>query len=95
MRPPPFDVRTLTVDLVRQLVTTQFPQWATLPIQAAEPQGWDNRTFRLGSDLSVRLPSAQGYVRQIEKEHRWLPVLAGSLSWPVPVPVALGQPGHG
>ncbi|GGJ79075.1 aminoglycoside phosphotransferase family protein [Deinococcus aquiradiocola] len=95
MHPPPFDARTLTVDLVRQLLTTQFPQWATLPIQAAEPQGWDNRTFRLGSDLSVRLPSAQGYVRQIEKEHRWLPVLAGSLSWPIPVPVALGQPGHG
>ena len=85
----------LNVDLVQLLVVTQFPQWAALPVRAAEPQGWDNRTFRLGTDLSVRLPSAQGYVAQVEKEHRWLPFLAGSLSWPVPVPVALGRPGHG
>ncbi len=95
MNSVPFDARLLTVGLVQQLVASQFPQWAALPVRAAEPQGWDNRTFRLGTDLSARLPSAQGYVAQVEKEHRWLPVLADSLSWPVPVPVALGQPGHG
>ena len=95
MNSVPFDARRLNVNLVGQLVATQFPQWAALPVRAAEPQGWDNRTFRLGTELSARLPSAQGYVDQVEKEHRWLPVLAGSLSWPVPVPVALGRPGHG
>ena len=95
MNSVPFDARLLNVGLVQQLVATQFPQWAALPVQAAEPQGWDNRTFRLGTELSARLPSAQGYVAQVEKEHRWLPLLADSLSWPVPVPVALGQPGYG
>ncbi|WP_027483687.1 aminoglycoside phosphotransferase family protein [Deinococcus pimensis] len=88
----PFDPDTLTPGLVRQLITTQFPHWAHLPIEPASPQGWDNRTFRLGNDLCARLPSARGYVPQVAKEHRWLPVLAASLPWNVPVPVALGQP---
>jgi aminoglycoside phosphotransferase (APT) family kinase protein len=55
--------------------------------------GWDNRTFRLGEDMSVRLPSHEMYVPQIEKEHRWLPVLAQSLPLPIPRPLAKGEPG--
>jgi aminoglycoside phosphotransferase (APT) family kinase protein len=81
--------------LVRRLLTAQFPQWADLPITPAVPQGWDNRTFRLGAELSVRLPSAAGYTPQVEKEHRWLPVLAPQLPLPIPVPLALGRPGEG
>lgn len=95
MTPHAFDARTLQTDLVRTLIAEQFPQWAHLPLKPAEPQGWDNRTFRLGNDLSVRLPSAEAYVAQVEKEQRWLPVLAVALSWPIPSPVALGAPGPG
>jgi aminoglycoside phosphotransferase (APT) family kinase protein len=58
-------------------------------------QGWDNRTFRLGDRLSVRLPSAEGYVPAVEKENRWLPELAKHLPLPVPSPVAAGRPGAG
>ncbi len=57
----------ITVALVRQLLAAQFPQWADLPITPATPQGWDNRTFRLGAEMSVRLPSAAGYTPQVEK----------------------------
>ena len=57
--------------------------------------GWDNRTFRLGDGMAVRLPSAAAYAPQIPKEHRWLPVLAPQLPLAVPVPLALGQPGEG
>jgi aminoglycoside phosphotransferase (APT) family kinase protein len=78
--------------LVAWLVGSQFPQWSELPITAAEPNGWDNRTFRLGSDLLVRLPSAQPYAAQVSKEHRWLPLLAPQLPLPIPVPVAMGEP---
>jgi aminoglycoside phosphotransferase (APT) family kinase protein len=60
-----------------------------------EPGGWDNRTFRLGEDLCVRLPSAERYAAQVEKEHRWLPRLAPRLPLPVPVPVATGRPDAG
>ncbi|WP_149830128.1 aminoglycoside phosphotransferase family protein [Streptomyces tailanensis] len=81
------------LDLARRLVREQFPQWAELPLCPVEPQGWDNRTFRLGSDLAVRIPSARGYDAQVEKEHRWLPVLAEVLPLPIPKPVAKGAPG--
>ncbi|PYE54636.1 aminoglycoside phosphotransferase family protein [Deinococcus yavapaiensis] len=92
---PDFDASHLTAPFVKRLVTAQFPRWADLPITPAAPQGWDNRTFRLGERLSVRLPSAAGYVPQVEKEHRWLPFLARHLPLPIPTPIALGRPGEG
>jgi aminoglycoside phosphotransferase (APT) family kinase protein len=85
----------IDVPLVRALITGQFPQWADLPIAPVIPGGVDHRTFRLGSRLLVRLPSAEGYAVQVEKEQRWLPRLAAALPVPIPVPVARGGPGHG
>ena len=81
--------------VVSSLLEQQFPQWARLPVVPVEPGGWDNRTFRLGDALTVRLPSAECYSEQIEKEQRWLPWLAPQLPLAVPVPLALGQPGAG
>jgi aminoglycoside phosphotransferase (APT) family kinase protein len=88
--PVPIDTR-----LVRALLADQFPQWAGLPVRPVRPQGWDNRTFRLGDELSVRLPSAVRYAEQPAKEQRWLPVLAARLPVAVPQPVAAGLPGRG
>jgi aminoglycoside phosphotransferase (APT) family kinase protein len=81
--------------LVRRLVAAQFPQWADLPVRPVSHQGWDNRTFRLGDGLSVRLPSAAHYVAQVEKEQAWLPRLAPGLPLAIPEPVAVGAPGEG
>ncbi|MGO4300876.1 aminoglycoside phosphotransferase family protein [Leifsonia sp. RAF41] len=81
--------------VVRRLVDTQFPQWRGLPLRAVDHDGWDNRTFRLGDELSVRLPSAAGYVEQVAKEQYWLPRLAAVLPLPIPQPVAAGAPGEG
>ena len=89
------DREVINVALVERLIAAQLPQWADLPISPAVPQGWDNRTFRLGEDMSVRLPSAAVYVPQVEKEHRWLPKLAPHLPLPIPVPLAKGAPGEG
>jgi aminoglycoside phosphotransferase (APT) family kinase protein len=83
------------VSLVARLVAEQFPQWAHLPIRPVESPGWDNRTFRLGDEMSVRLPSAERYVQQVEKEHRWLPELARQLPLAIPAPLAKGAPGAG
>jgi aminoglycoside phosphotransferase (APT) family kinase protein len=82
-------------DLVRRLVATQFPQWAGLPIRAIEPGGWDNRTFRLGDDMGVRVPSAAAYAPQVEKERIWLPRLAKRLPVAIPSRVATGKQGEG
>jgi aminoglycoside phosphotransferase (APT) family kinase protein len=75
----------VNVSLVSQLVTAQYPQWADLPIRPVENDGWDNRTFRLGEDMTVRLPSAEAYTGQVEKEQWWLPRLAPHLPLPIPV----------
>ena len=81
--------------LARRLVDSQFPQWAELPIRPVAHDGWDNRTFRLGAELSVRIPTGDWYARQVDKEQRWLPVLAPGLPLPIPTPVARGAPGAG
>jgi aminoglycoside phosphotransferase (APT) family kinase protein len=81
--------------LARRLVDSQFPQWAHLPIAPVADDGWDNRTFRLGSELSVRLPSGDWYAEQVSKEQRWLPLLAPQLPLPIPAPVAMGEPAAG
>jgi aminoglycoside phosphotransferase (APT) family kinase protein len=86
---------TVDVHLARRLVDRQFPQWAGLPLTPVPAQGCDNRTFRLGDTLSVRLPSAHSYAAQVDKEQCWLPLLAPRLPLPVPVPVARGVPGLG
>ncbi|ANT50845.1 aminoglycoside phosphotransferase family protein [Mesorhizobium amorphae] len=85
---------SIDTPLVRRLITAQFPHWADLPVEPVEPGGWDNRTFRLGDDMSVRLPSAASYAAQVEKEQRWLPRLAPHLPLPIPVPRAKGVPGQ-
>ncbi|MGZ0145656.1 aminoglycoside phosphotransferase family protein [Kribbella sp. WER1] len=78
--------------LVRRLVAEQFPQWAGLAVRALDNGGWDNRTFHLGTGMLVRIPSAAEYAQAVEKEHRWLPVLAPLLPLPIPVPLAHGEP---
>jgi len=85
----------ITSTLVEALVANQFPDWAPRLIRIVEPGGWDNRTFRLGDDLLVRLPSHARYVAQVAKEHRWLRYLGRLLPIAIPVPVALGQPAFG
>jgi aminoglycoside phosphotransferase (APT) family kinase protein len=85
----------ITVDLVRRLLGEQFPEWAGLPVRPVALDGWDNTTFRLGDEMSVRIPSHDVYVVQVDKEHRWLPELASHLPVEIPRPIAKGQPGCG
>src|SRR4051794_23656968 len=81
--------------LASRLVDAQFPQWAGLPIRPVAFGGWDNRTFHLGEEMTVRLPSAATYALQVEKEQRWLPKLAPLLPLPIPAPLGMGKPAEG
>ncbi|GAA4708587.1 aminoglycoside phosphotransferase family protein [Phytohabitans rumicis] len=81
--------------LVRRLLAAQFPQWSDLPVTPVAADGWDNRTYRLGEDMTVRLPTAPGYVPAVAKEHEWLPRLAPALPVAVPPVLAMGEPGAG
>lgn len=89
---PRLDRRDISVPLVAALISEQFPQWAHLPIRAVIPSGWDNRTFRIGDEMLVRLPSGAGYAAQVEREQKWLPLLAPQLQVHIPTPVAMGRP---
>ncbi|HWF77930.1 MAG TPA: aminoglycoside phosphotransferase family protein [Caulobacteraceae bacterium] len=86
--------RRIDADLVRRLLATQFPEWARLPVTRLA-SGHDNRSFRLGDGMLVRLPSHERYAPQADKERRWLPVLAPRLPLPIPAPLAIGEPGEG
>ena len=45
--------------------------------------------------MLVRLPNAEAYTSQVDKEQHWLPKLAPHLPLPIPVPLGLGRPGCG
>ncbi|MFJ6656743.1 aminoglycoside phosphotransferase family protein [Streptomyces sp. NPDC091377] len=81
--------------LARRLVDAQFPQWAGLPLQRVDPAGSDHVIYRLGEDLSVRLPRHAGAIGQAVKESEWLPRLAPHLPLAIPVPVRVGEPALG
>lgn len=80
------------VDTVASLLVEQHPDLADLPLRFVA-HGWDNAIFRLGEELAVRLPRRTAAVALIEHEQRWLPLLAESVSVPLPVPVRRGVPG--
>ena len=82
----------ITASVAAGLVAAQFPHWAELPLTPVLVQGHDNTTFRLGDQMSIRLPNHARYVPQVDKELRWLPALAPALPVSIPMPIALGHP---
>jgi aminoglycoside phosphotransferase (APT) family kinase protein len=93
-RPMPAAEVDIDEPLVRRLLDGQHPDLAELRLSLVA-NGWDNVIYRLGDDLSIRLPRRAAAVPLIEHEQRWLPVLAPRLSLPIPVPVRVGEPGDG
>ena len=83
---------TIDVPLVRKLISDQFPKWKDLSIKPVALGGWDNRTFHLGKKMLVRLPSANCYTDQVEKEHQHLPKLSQALPLSIPTPLGVGEP---
>jgi hypothetical protein len=63
----------IDAELVRRLIAQQFPQWADLPVTPVKVDGWDNRTYRLGSELTARLPTHSAYVAAVPAPRRCRP----------------------
>jgi len=93
------DQLLVTVAQVERLVAEQFPAWSGLPVQAVAFAGTVNTLFRLGDALVARFPLVPGdaaVVRaQLVREADAAAELRGRITAPTPVPVALGEPGHG
>ncbi|NQX58268.1 aminoglycoside phosphotransferase family protein [Paenibacillus qinlingensis] len=82
----------MDLKLVQQLISSQFPKWAELPLRPVDSVGTDNVIFRLGEDMAVRLPHVDWAIGQVDKEQRWLPKLAPLIPIAIPVPLAKGIP---
>lgn len=93
------DQLNVTVDVVRRLITDQFPAWALFSIMPVHVEGTVNAIFRIGEGLAARFPLQP---RDVETTRQWLRSeadaaleLSAHTSFPVPEPVAIGEPGAG
>jgi aminoglycoside phosphotransferase (APT) family kinase protein len=76
--------------LVARLLAEQHPDLAG-PLRLVS-DGWDNRLYRLGDTLAVRIPRREVAAHLIEHEQWMLPAIAARVSVPVPAPVRVGVP---
>ncbi|MFD5698532.1 aminoglycoside phosphotransferase family protein [Streptomyces lasiicapitis] len=85
----------IDVPLVRELIAAQFPRWSHLPVEPFASSGTVNAVFRLGDDMTVRLPRTAGGAEDVAMESRWLPWLAPRVPVAVPSVLGRGEPGQG
>lgn len=83
---------TIDVSHIKQLLHAQFPQWTNLEIKEITSSGTDNRIFRLGDDMCIRLPRIPGVDESIDREMMWLLHLVESLPTEIPHILAKGMP---
>lgn len=91
--------RVIDRQLVQALLGEQHPDLVWLPISEFA-DGWDNRIFRLGDQLTVRMPRRVEAAQLMAHEHRWLPGLVADLpdgpdALATSAPIRLGAPGCG
>ncbi len=84
----------ITPALAHKIIAAQFPEYAHLPITSVEKQGHDNRTYRLGNEMMIRMPTAESYALKVPKEQQLLPKLAPYLSVSIPAPIRMGVPSN-
>jgi aminoglycoside phosphotransferase (APT) family kinase protein len=85
--------------VVRELIGAQFPRWRGRPVRRVSSPGTVNAVFRVGGDLAARFPlrgaDAVQALSSLESEAAAARELAPATRFPVPQPVALGEPGPG
>ncbi|TDD59466.1 aminoglycoside phosphotransferase family protein [Kribbella antibiotica] len=82
----------IDTQLVRELLIAQFPQWCTLPLAPIDSSGLVNAVYRLGPDLSVRLPHEPSSTDMVQREQTKLAALAPFLPVTIPSVEAIGSP---
>lgn len=95
LRPLHADEVVARPDTVRRLLTDQFPDWAGLDLEPVVHDGTDHIIYRLGSELSVRMPRVGWATNQVDTDGRWLADLAPKVPLAIPRQVGVGEAGHG
>ena len=91
---------TVTAETVGELVDHQFPEWAALPVERISSEGTVNAIFRIGDHIAARFPLTRH--GDVATTRQWLlseadaaRQLLGRTRFPIPEPIAVGQPGSG
>jgi aminoglycoside phosphotransferase (APT) family kinase protein len=93
------DELPVSAELVRDLIAAQFSRWRGLPVSRLASPGTVNAVFRIGDGLAARFalqgtdPAAAR--RALESEAAAARELAAATRFPVPGPLAIGEPGPG
>lgn len=88
----PMFVPEISEALAKKLITSQFPEFSDLPVSSVENQGHDNRTYRLGPHMLIRMPTQSAYASKVAIEQEWLPKIAKHLDVAIPNPLKMGNP---
>lgn len=90
---------SVSVATVRELIAGQFPQWAGLSIQPVAGAGTVNAIFRIGREVVARFPLAPSDDVDVREQLRLEASAAEELGrrtrFPMPRPLAIGEPGGG
>ncbi|MDP9825697.1 phosphotransferase [Kineosporia succinea] len=93
------DQLDVSPELVRALVAAQFPQWSGADVRRVQAEGTVNAVFRIGDDLTARLPlrpgDPAGIARDFARERDGALKIARHSRFPVPQVLATGTPGPG
>ena len=87
---PPAEIE-ITPNLIRELLQSQHPDLADLPLSYMS-EGWDNIMFRLGDEMTIRLPRREKAAHLLKNEQDWLPILTKDFPIPTPIPIRNGKP---
>lgn len=87
----------ISLDVVRELIADQFPQWESLPVRRVASSETVNAIFGIGDDLAARFPLRVADLlatrATLEDEARASTEFARHSPFRAPIPVAIGQPG--
>ncbi len=83
--------RTTAPDDARALIAAQFPEFANARVEPFG-NGWDNTAFLVDGAFVFRFPRREIAVPLIARELAILPLIAGALPAPIPVPRFAGVP---
>jgi aminoglycoside phosphotransferase (APT) family kinase protein len=78
--------------IVAGLIASQFPEWSDLPLRRFPSPGTVNAIYRLGDDMTVRLPFIDDGADGIRHDAEWLPRLAAKLPARIPEVRGVGEP---
>jgi aminoglycoside phosphotransferase (APT) family kinase protein len=77
--------------LAKRLIVSQFPQFEHAHVRRIGT-GWDNAAYLVEEHLVFRFPQRELAAPLMERENKLLPLLAPSVTTPIPTPRYIGMP---